>query len=68
MKEGDRLQLLKQETKPEWLGWIYCRAKIGKEGWIFKDLLKITGEQATALEDYDAIELNASPTDEVEVF
>jgi hypothetical protein len=46
------------ETFP---GWIWCKAKDGREGWVPVELLSDDRPEATLLEDYSAQELAVQP-------
>jgi SH3-like domain-containing protein len=48
-------------------GWLWCRARDGREGWVPVELLSEQGARAVILEDYSAKELAVFPGDEVEV-
>ncbi|MFX1496597.1 MAG: SH3 domain-containing protein [Promethearchaeota archaeon] len=58
LKKGEKLRL---ETKDsEWPGWIWVINKSKKSGWVPKSYLKIHGNNAIMLKDYDATELTVS--------
>ncbi len=57
---GDVVRL-GERSKEQWLGWIFCTAQDGREGWVAEIMLEIKGEIGTARRDYDAIELSATP-------
>ena len=44
-------------TDPENPGWIWCVCDSGKSGWVPLAYLKLEGDKATALFDYNAMEL-----------
>ncbi len=49
----------------DWPGFLWCRGADGKEAWLPEVILAVTGETATALRDYDPIELTAAAGDRV---
>lgn len=48
-------------------GWLWCRARDGREGWVPEELLAGQGARAVMLEDYSAKEVAVFLGDEVEV-
>jgi hypothetical protein len=65
--KGDVVHL-GERSKEQWLGWIFCTAQDGREGWVAEILLEINGEIGTAKRDYDAIELSATLGEMLEGF
>lgn len=63
---GDRLQITKRETNPEWLGWVFCVREDGVGGWVSETYLSLDGDHAVALRAYDATELAVSKNELVE--
>lgn len=59
--------ILREETNPEWAGWLWCRSEDGQEGWISKDYLEVNGSSATMIKDYDAREVAVQPEELVQV-
>lgn len=55
---GDSVTITKRETNPAWLGWFFCVDKFGIGGWVSETYLKIEGDTAVAIRDYDATELS----------
>ena len=49
------------------LGWQWCRATDGREGWVPSELLSCEGSEAIVVQDYSARELSARPGDELVV-
>lgn len=62
--EGDQVTVGKED--PEMPGWYWCKDKEGVEAWIPNTYLKITGNQAVFLYDYNSVELDAQPGEEVQ--
>ena len=62
IRKGDQVQFIEKES--EWSGWFWCLSKKGKEGWIPKSYIKIQGNHAIMLRDYDATELTAGVGEE----
>lgn len=54
---GDKVQVTKRETNPDWLGWVFCIDKHGVSGWVSEKYLNIDGPSAEVLRNYDASEL-----------
>ena len=52
---GETVQAIRRDT--EYPGWIWCAGSSGKSGWVPERYLQIEGERATALRDYNAVEL-----------
>jgi squalene cyclase len=62
ISKGDTL-IVGEEYKgnPNWVGWIKCTHTLtGKESWVPKQLIKITGSEGAALSDYSAKELTVA--------
>jgi len=58
LKKGDKVRLGREDD--EWKGWIWCISK-DNSGWVPKQIIKqIDNSRGEILEDYEAIELNAS--------
>lgn len=58
LRKGDTLTV--GERDDEWPGWIKGTDKSGKTGWIPEVYLKITGDTAEMLRDYNATELTVA--------
>ncbi|MFX0056744.1 MAG: SH3 domain-containing protein [Candidatus Hodarchaeota archaeon] len=58
LKRGEKLQI--EDKESEWHGWIWSITKSGQSGWIPDNYLKISGNTAVLLKDYNATELTAS--------
>lgn len=67
LQVGETVEVLREETKPEWKGYFYCRDSQGKEGWISDSYLNREGQMATLKTAYNATELNAMKGEEVRV-
>lgn len=67
LDKGDVVEVLKEETRPEWKGYFYCRDSEGKEGWISESFLEIRDHFASLIKPYNATELNAAENEVVEV-
>jgi hypothetical protein len=52
----------------EWPGWIWCVDKEGLGSWVPEEYLRVTGNIATALEEYDAKELTVAVGDKLIIF
>ena len=52
---------------PDWPDWIECTNSAGNKGWIPKQFLDISGENAVTLRDYDATELNVNVGEHITV-
>ena len=48
-------------------GWVWASGPDGRSGWVAKSILDEASEGVTAVEDYDAVELDLWPGQEVEV-
>jgi len=64
---GESVTILKRETTPEWLGWIQCRTKDGKVGWISESFLEVSGMNAILIKCYDAVDVKVKTGERVEV-
>jgi len=51
----------------DWPGWLWCRTVSGKRGWVPEEYLKVDGDKASALCDYDATELTVEKNEEVTI-
>jgi len=51
----------------EWEGWIWCKNSEGKSAWVPENYLESSGENAIALQDYDARELSVQEGDLLEL-
>ncbi len=61
-RRGDTVILGSRD--PEFPGWIRVADRSGRSGWAPEALLdNVDGPHGTAIEDYDATELNVSPGD-----
>lgn len=65
LRIGDKVQITKRETNPDWLGWVFCIDKNGISGWVSKNYLKIEGSSAEVLKNYDASELAVTAGEQV---
>ena len=63
---GDRVQVGKRD--PDSPEWVWCAAADGREGWVHQSFLEMNGSSATGTRDYNAIELNVSPGEQLEGF
>ena len=58
LKEGDIVKLGKEETKAEWIGWIWAE-KDSNAGWIPKQIVETTDNKTgRILKNYSAKELD----------
>ena len=58
LKEGDSVQIEKWEPKDsEWAGWAFCVDQRGVKGWVSEKYLRVNGNSAVAVRDYNATEL-----------
>lgn len=62
---GDKVQVTKRETNPDWLGWVFCIDKNGVSGWVSETYLNIQGSTADVLRNYDATELSVKAGENV---
>ena len=65
VKAGERVQV--GQTDDDYPGWLWSRARDGREGWVPVELLSPERPLATALVDYSARELAVEIGDEVEI-
>jgi len=63
-EEGDQVTVGKED--PEMPGWYWCKDKEGVEAWIPKTYLKVKGDKAVFIQDYNSIELDAQPGEKVQ--
>jgi len=57
IEKGEILEVIEEsDTGGDWPNWIFCRGN-EKEGWIPKQILRLDGKRAVALESYTAREL-----------
>ena len=69
LKKGEKVFVGEEYSDdPDWPGWIECKTRIGKKGWVPKQYLKISGDAAIVLCDYNANELDVKVGDEVVVY
>jgi Variant SH3 domain len=61
---GERLTLVIHDQ--DHIGWIWCIATNGREGWVHNSFLEIDGGEATARRDYTGLELNVTIGEELE--
>jgi ribosomal-protein-alanine N-acetyltransferase len=57
LKTGERVSIEKWETNPEWAGWAFCVDQRGIKGWVSEKYLRVEGNSALVLREYDATEL-----------
>lgn len=62
LAQGTIVKIEKRET--EWDGWLWCITE-NNLGWIPDSYVKVDGEQAEFLRDYDATELNVDVGEEL---
>lgn len=63
LSKGDEVKLGKEETKEEWLGWIWCETK-NKSGWIPKQIIQTEDyKNGVITEYYSAKELDVNEGD-----
>lgn len=67
IKAGDRVTIEKWETNPDWKGWAFCVDQRGIKGWVSEKYLRIDGNSATVLRNYDATELDVKSGESVRV-
>lgn len=65
MRLGDRLEIGRRDD--EWKGWIWCTDNRGKSRWVPEVYLRIEGDSAIALCDYDSTELSVDLGDELTI-
>jgi hypothetical protein len=65
IRQGNVLTVGSRDT--QWVGWIWCWTVDGKGGWVPESALAIEGDEATALRDYDATELDVQVDDIVTI-
>jgi SH3-like domain-containing protein len=65
LKAGDEVAITKKETNPEWLGWVFCVDKSGASGWVSEKYLRIDGNSAQVVKNYDATELGVEKGESV---
>lgn len=65
MRSGDRFSIGKRDDK--WEGWIWCTDNQGQSRWIPDVYLRIEGDSAIALCDYDSTELSVEVGDELTI-
>ena len=54
--KGEKLHFIeKSDPDGDWANWVFCKGA-NKEGWIPKQILTISGNEATVLQDYFAKE------------
>ncbi|MCP4196904.1 MAG: hypothetical protein GY762_07105 [Proteobacteria bacterium] len=58
-QRGERVRIGQADTK--YGGWIWTTVGSGNSGWAPLQLLELEGNEAVALSDYDARELNTEP-------
>ena len=63
-KAGDTVSVGKEDS--EMPGWYWCKDSNGIEMWIPYTYLKINGNQAVFLQDYNSVELDVQPGEEVQ--
>ncbi len=57
---GDLVKIVKWETNPDWLGWVFVTDKNDHKGWIYDKCLQIDNQTALIIKDYDATELTVT--------
>lgn len=65
IKSGAELKIGKRDDK--WEGWIWCTNYNGQSRWVPENYLRIEGDNAIALCDYDATELTVDVDDDLTV-
>jgi hypothetical protein len=63
-KSGDTVKVGKEDE--EMPGWYWCKDKVGVEAWIPKTYLEIHEDHGIFLQDYNSVELDAQPGEEVQ--
>lgn len=64
---GDKVRITKRDLWNDQHVWIWCIHVGGKEGWVPDSFIDVEGENATALQDYDAIELTVAEGEHVTI-
>ena len=65
-RAGEKLAVEDRET--EWPGWLWCTGPDGRSSWGPAAYVRRTGDTATALRDYDAVELPVRAGEEVTAY
>jgi len=65
LKKGEKLTAEKKES--EWRGWLWCTDSKGISGWVPEVYLRVDGDTAVMLNDYDATELTVRPGDRLTI-
>ena len=63
LKKDDRIKTGERES--EWPGWIWCTDRNNVSGWVPEGYIRIEGNEAIMLYDYDATELTVNPGDQL---
>jgi hypothetical protein len=58
LRAGEKVRITRQDLWEERYLWLWCVGERG-EGWVPDAFLEVSGDEATALRDYDAVELSA---------
>jgi SH3-like domain-containing protein len=67
VKAGESVEVEVDREDAAYPGWLWCRARDGRQGWMPVELLSRQRPFAIVLEDYSAKELTVQPGDELEI-
>jgi len=68
LKTGDLVTIEKwEEASSEWAGWAFCVDQRGIKGWVSETYLRVNGNSAVAVRDYDATELGVQSGEAVKI-
>jgi uncharacterized protein YgiM (DUF1202 family) len=65
IRSGDELKIGKRDDK--WDGWVWCTNNNGQSRWIPENYLRIRGDSAICICNYDATELTVDVGDELTI-
>jgi len=66
LRIGESVCIEKWEPQnSEWAGWAFCVDCRGIKGWVSEKYLKVEGESAFVVQDYDATELDVTAGESV---
>lgn len=67
LNKDELVKIIKRETNPDWLGWVFCESEEGVKGWVSETYLLIDGNSASVIKSYDATEITAKSGELVEI-
>ncbi len=65
--QGEKVRVTKRDLWQDQYLWLWCVSASGGEGWVPAVFLRVEGDTAYALRDYDAIELTVAEGEQLDL-